>query len=177
MIELNTSPLRQRVIDVDDRRTWTKGIQTCVDEWATQYRGTTKYTADLPVPLEDESAFQALFRGHLLRVYHCTKLLPHEVAMIKTDGLRPLSASLVLDRINAAHAAGVFSQDEAEELKRGMSSRWASINIAIPRCVFFCRRACSGITAMVAPHCWEHGAARQSIEARGLKTYRSACGR
>ena len=119
MIELNTSHLRQRVIDVDDRRTWPERIQTCVDEWATHYRGTTKYTADLPVPLEDEAAFRALFRGHLLRVYHCTKLLPYELAMIKTDGLRPLSANLVLDRINAARAAGVFSHDEAEELRRG----------------------------------------------------------
>ena len=107
------------VIDVDARSTWTLEITQRVDEWADACRGSTEYTTDLPLPAQDESVFLALFEGLLLRVYHCTKLLPHETAMIRRSGLVPLSAKLVTERIDAATTAGTFTDAEADELHRG----------------------------------------------------------
>lgn len=107
------------VIDVDDRSTWTPEISQRVDDWADACRGTTEYTTDLPLRAEDESVFLALFQGLLLRVYHCTKLLPHEKAMIRRSGLVPLSAKLVTGRIDAATTAGTFTDAEADQLHRG----------------------------------------------------------
>jgi len=109
----------RRTIDVDDRQTWPRELSARVDEWVERCRGTTKYTPDLPLDIEDEAGFRALFRGHLLRVYHCTKLLPHEGASIRREGLRPLSAELLVDRIRSARAALALSADQAERLLGG----------------------------------------------------------
>lgn len=49
-----------------------------------------------------------LLRGARIRAYHCTRLLPHEGALIRQQGLRPLTETLVTDRIRQAHDAGAF---------------------------------------------------------------------
>jgi hypothetical protein len=109
----------RRTIDVDDRRTWPKEISARVNEWAEDCKGTAGHTADLPLQIEDEAGFRALLRGHLLRVYHCTKLLPHESQNIITEGLRRLSAELLVDRIKSARAARAISASHAEQLLSG----------------------------------------------------------
>jgi len=104
-------------IDVDDRTTWPSQVVDNVDKWVEQYKGTTEYTSDLALPLEAEDEFRELLSGRLLRAYHCTRLLPHEVRMIENAGLRPLSADLLHDRINSAHEAGAIGPDDARELR------------------------------------------------------------
>lgn len=97
-------------VDVDDRTTWPPQVSEIVDQWAKQYKGTTKYTSDLALPLEDE--FRELLSGRLLRAYHCTRLLPHEVRMVRETGLRPLSADLLCERIESV----VVRSDQANLL-------------------------------------------------------------
>ena len=104
-------------VDVDDRTTWPPQVAEIVDQWAKQYKGTTKYTSDLALPLEAEDEFRELLSGRLLRAYHCTRLLPHEVRMVGETGLRPLSADLLCDRIDAALEAGAICPDDAKELR------------------------------------------------------------
>ena len=103
-------------IDVDDPATWPHNVVEIVGRWAGECRGTTEFTNDLPLPLEDEDRFRDLLSGRLLRAYHCTRLLPHEVDSIRQVGLRPLSPALIFDRVDAARAAGAISAAEAENL-------------------------------------------------------------
>ena len=105
-------------IDEDDQTTWPPQVIKIVNKWAEQYKGTTRHTCDLALSLDDENEFRKLLSGHLLRAYHCTRLLPHEVRMIKETGLRPLSANLLCDRINALQEARIINHEEAEELRK-----------------------------------------------------------
>jgi hypothetical protein len=65
----------------------------------------------------------------VLRAYHCTRLLPHEVSMIREQGLRPLTEALVTDRIRQAHKYHAITRAQRDELLRGGhvfcdSERW-----------------------------------------------------
>lgn len=104
-------------VDVDDRKTWPPQVDDIVDKWAKQCKGTTEYTNDLALALEDEKEFRELLSGCFLRAYHCTRLLPHEIPMVVEIGLRPLSADLLYDRINSAEEAGAIGPEDAENLR------------------------------------------------------------
>lgn len=106
-------------IDVDDKQTWPSEVIEVVQNWAERCRGTTEHPSDLDLRYEDESGFRSLFSARLLRTYHCTRLLPHEVSMIQRSGLRVLSAELLEDRIQAAEEAGVFTAQQALSLREG----------------------------------------------------------
>lgn len=110
----------ERVIDIDERATWPTDLTEQIDAWALQFGGTTEYTNDLPVPLEYEDRIRELLvDGRLLRTYHCTRLLPHEVQMVLKQGLRRLSSNLMRDRIDAAQAEGFLTKVEANEMHNG----------------------------------------------------------
>ncbi len=106
------------IVDVDDADTWTRPLSEVVDRWASIHAKTTEYTSDLALPLEEEGPFRRLLAGHLLRAYHLTRLLPHEVRVIRKTGLRPLTRELVTERIEAARSEGAISQPEADSLHR-----------------------------------------------------------
>ena len=101
-------------IDIDNPASWPRSIYQTVACWAEECAGKTKYTCDLPLPLELETQFRDQFRGRLLRAYHYTRLLPHERQMVLSQGLRMLSAGLIAERIEFARAAGAISCFEAE---------------------------------------------------------------
>lgn len=105
-------------IDVDDPTSWPAQVYERVSAWAEHCKGTTNYTNDLPLPLDLDGPFRKLLTGYLLRAYHYTRLLPHERAMVLTAGLRPLSAELMFDRIEAAITAGGISTAEAANLHK-----------------------------------------------------------
>lgn len=107
-----------RPIDVDDPNTWPEKVSNMVSQWAEQFRNSTEYTTDLALALDLEEPFRELLNGHLLRGYHYTRLLPHEHAMVLTEGLRPLSLALLADRIEAAYRAGVISVHEANAISK-----------------------------------------------------------
>jgi hypothetical protein len=55
-------------------------------------------------------------RKHRIVAYHCTRLLPEEIAEITSVGLRVLSRSLAQGRVKQAVAAGHLSRDDADRL-------------------------------------------------------------
>jgi hypothetical protein len=101
------------VIDVDDPETWPTGIKDFTEQWGDRCAGSTNYTCDLPIPIEGEAEFIRLCYGHTLRAYHATRLLPHERDIIRSKGLRPLTAELVQQRIRLAAANGSIGADSA----------------------------------------------------------------
>lgn len=104
------------VVDVDDRSTWPLGVVEHAQMLADQLRGTTEYTNNLDVPSDTEDDFRALLSGWLVRAFHATRLLDHEVQMIRAQGLRPLSSELVEERINAAFDHSCISEEERVQL-------------------------------------------------------------
>lgn len=103
-------------VDVDDMATWPTQVVDIIDKWAEQCKGRTEYTCDLALALEDEKELRELLSGSLLRAYHCTRLLPHEVRMVVETGLRPLTADLVYDRIKSAQDVGAIGTEDAKKL-------------------------------------------------------------
>jgi hypothetical protein len=104
------------VVDVDDPATWPAGLAVRVDEVADQMRGTTEYFGDLPVE-DHERELVDLLAGCLVRAYHCTRLLDHEAAAIRSGGLRALDELLVTSRIEAARERGYLTEDLAATLQ------------------------------------------------------------
>lgn len=99
-------------IDIDDPTTWPSRVYEVASGWAEHCKGTTNYTSDLSLPPELQGPFRELLTGYL-RAYHYTRLLPHERALLLNAGLRPLSAELLFDRIEAARTEGALSAREA----------------------------------------------------------------
>lgn len=102
------------MIDPDDRRTWPAWLRSTVSDYACRLRDTTQYTSDLAIDKAEDDHFRSCLAPSLLRAYHATRLLPHEVEAIRGHGLRELTCTLIHDRIDAAHAWGVISAEECE---------------------------------------------------------------
>ena len=105
------------VVDIDDRATWPACVTEMVTHWAEECEGSTTYTLDLPLPPESEDELRKHLTGRMLRAYHCTRLLPHEVHMVRKNGLQLLTADLILDRIKVAQEVGAISGRDAESLR------------------------------------------------------------
>lgn len=104
------------IIDIDDQSSWPAAISEWIQARTDQLKGTTEYTSDLAVSAGEEESFRRLFAGHLIRAYHCTRLLEHEVQMIRDHGLRMTTEELVVERITQARAHGAISDEVAETL-------------------------------------------------------------
>ena len=100
------------VVDVDRAETWPEPVAAFVSRWAKLLAGTTTYTCDLGGVdlLEADEQFRMLLRNHLVRAYHCTRLMEHEISMIRERGLVPLDESLVKDKLAAALRHGAIDQ-------------------------------------------------------------------
>ena len=107
------------LIDVDDPQTWPQDIAAHVEETAERLRGTTEYASDLRLDPSEDETFRSLFEGRLVRSYHATRLLEHEVASIRERGLIPLSPGLISWRIDEALERGFISEEEASRLRLG----------------------------------------------------------
>jgi hypothetical protein len=105
-----------RAIDLDDTGTWPADLWDHVLRRATDLRGTTQYTSDLEIGLDGDGRFDQIVSEHRLRAYHCTRLLPHEVARIRAEGLRPLDEDLVTSRLDQALHHGAVTEDQHREL-------------------------------------------------------------
>jgi hypothetical protein len=55
----------------------------------------------------------------LIRAFHCTRLLDHEVGGIKASGLLSLNLKLVTQRIDRAEQRGYLTKEQADELRTG----------------------------------------------------------
>lgn len=101
------------IVDVDDASTWPAEVSRIIERWIQ----TNEYQDNVAMA-EAEDQFRILFRGRLLRAYHFTRLLPSDVEMIRSEGLRMLTLSLTHDRIERALIAGEIAVHEAEVFHR-----------------------------------------------------------
>ncbi len=103
------------VIDVSSQQTCPEDVRKVVNRAAKRLRGSTRCCPDL-VLTEEEDAFRHMLGARLIRAFHCTRLLDHEVEAIRHDGLRPLTRELITDRVEAAYRSGALSQTEHDHL-------------------------------------------------------------
>jgi hypothetical protein len=105
----------KRVIAVDDARTWPPGIRAAVD------RAAARLDRDLgdfgAVGHDDEMVFRASLAPHLVKAFHATRLLPHEVRWIRDQGLRPLTRQLIADRVQGASKLGFITAEDLAKLQ------------------------------------------------------------
>jgi hypothetical protein len=110
---------KRHVVDIDAAVTWPQAIRSRAEELANVLRGTTRYVGDLRGAEGVAEEFRSLFKDYSLRAYHATRLLDHEVVMIRDQGLRILSEELIRERIEAAHHRGHLTSDERAALLVG----------------------------------------------------------
>ena len=104
------------ILDVDEPRTWPVDLRTLVESCACELDGTAGYVSDLH---PNESALRrahSLTGGYLVKGYHATHLLDYELEWIRTQGLRPLTRSLVEKKIHQAHRRGYFKDAERDHM-------------------------------------------------------------
>lgn len=107
------------IVDVDNPESWPLQLRAEAEALAADLRGTTEYVGDLELPDGCDERFRELLVGSQLMAYHATRLLPHELASIRRQGLRLLTPELVSDRIRDAHAGGFISEAQRELLEGG----------------------------------------------------------
>jgi hypothetical protein len=108
-------PMAQ-IVDVDEPETWPESVADWARRRATDVAGSSQYTSDLPIPIEEENSFRSFFGDRPLLAFHCTRLLDHEAAWIWEQGLRPLSLELVSERIDGAFDRGLIDNSERDHL-------------------------------------------------------------
>lgn len=106
------------VIDVDDQETWPPVLRDWVAERASSPVIAGELAGGgLSVRLaEEDEALRSLFQDDSVLVYHCCRLLPHEIESIRERGLRPLSRELVQSRLDGAYTHGYISRAEQTHL-------------------------------------------------------------
>lgn len=103
-------------ISLDEPASWPQELRELASE-ATQYEACQgDYTVDLRPPLHLSNRIQTVLVDHGITVYQCARLLDSEVADIQRNGLRPASKYLLSDKLEAARAEGLITEDEAELL-------------------------------------------------------------
>ncbi|HKO38849.1 MAG TPA: hypothetical protein VJU14_10820 [Solirubrobacterales bacterium] len=103
-------------VDVDDPSTWPAEMLAWVRGFAE--RGESVDEMDIAL-VEREHELRVLLTRHRLLAYHCTRLLPHEVADIRRRGLRRLSRATIDERIAAAFAHGFLTPRLRDQLLAG----------------------------------------------------------
>jgi len=102
------------LLDVPD--SWPTTTAEAVAAVGRRLRGTTRHVTDLRVSEAEDAAVAASLEGHLVRVYHCTRLLDAERDDILRNGLRPASDTLAHDRLEMALAGGHLDGRQARDL-------------------------------------------------------------
>ncbi len=103
------------IIEVDDATSWPDNVLRAATNLAEQFRGSANYASDLKL-LEFDEAFCKELAGSLVKAYHATRLLPHELALIREQGLLPLSKELVERRLNLAAQNSAITPAERDQL-------------------------------------------------------------
>jgi len=121
--KLKTQQPRQRppvkglcVVDPDLPDSWPTLLFKESSRRAARLKGSTEVTPDLEA---GRGWVEPLLSGCLLRAYHSTRLLDHEVARIRLQGLRLLSADLLGAKIRSAFDNRNISAHERDRLLGG----------------------------------------------------------
>jgi hypothetical protein len=100
-------------VDVDDLSTWPPALTAWLRPLADSSEATDAIAISL---IEREPRLLDLLAGRKLLAYHCTRLLPSEVAAVRANGLRALTAALVEERLRRAAREGAITEAEATRL-------------------------------------------------------------
>ncbi|TAK60599.1 MAG: hypothetical protein EPO22_09140, partial [Dehalococcoidia bacterium] len=112
-----SKPTRSAAIDFDRPPTWPASLRRSAEGLAGAFRGTIAYQDQVRTSESQEQAWRASLAGSAIRCYHATRLLPHEVELVRNQGLRPLSPELISDRISAAFRHGFITSGERELMR------------------------------------------------------------
>jgi hypothetical protein len=113
------TPVAGDPIDLDAQGTWPEATRRWAVREAERLAGSTEHIGDLAIPLEREDEFRQTFGARKVLAYHCTRLVPHEAAAIRADGLRLLDEQLVRDRIADAVAHGALPDGARRRAETG----------------------------------------------------------
>jgi hypothetical protein len=86
------------IVDPDDEPTWPAGLK---EHLLSVPLDKSLYAPDQRVAPEAATRFLELLAGMKVRMYHCTRLLPHETDWVRADGLVPLTQELIARRVRA----------------------------------------------------------------------------
>lgn len=122
------------MIDVDDPSTWPSEVRDLVDEYAGAVRNWSEYSpgrassdfARMDLSGDMERGFRDAIGAQPVMLFHATRLMEHEIAAIRTNGLAPLDEDLHADRIRqvAARVPGALSESEVELLTSSGPLHW-----------------------------------------------------
>lgn len=117
LVVMTMTPPGRPVVDADAPATWPGPLAELINELARKAARTGRANyQDLPL-YEYDDKVRRLVDGHLVRAWHCTRLLGHEVDGIRSQGLRKLDANLVEGRLLEAHRRGLVSAEQYAALK------------------------------------------------------------
>jgi hypothetical protein len=109
----------EQLIDPDEPGSWPETTRRWVSEQANRLVGTTEYSEDLAISPAQDNIFRQTFGHRHLVAYHCTCLLPTDVASMRLDGLRVLNEKLITDRIRAAAEQGALAAHALRRAETG----------------------------------------------------------
>ena len=103
-------------IDVDEPPSWPYELREHVQGVAGALEETTQHVADLRPTEADCRETHHLLAGAVVKAYHATRLLEHEAAAIREQGLRLLDEQLVVERIEKAFEQGAINVEQRDHL-------------------------------------------------------------
>lgn len=106
------------IVEIDDHTTWPLGLTKVVD--ALLQRAGTRYPNESGVDAPNSDFLDAI-NGAAVRLYHCTNLLPADLASIRDEGLLPFDDTRATQRAAAALATGRLNDHVARTLRRAIS--------------------------------------------------------
>lgn len=102
---------------IDTVESWPDGLADLVADVAAGLPEVTDSVLDLPVNEWDAQRIAEAAVGTHWRLYHCTRLLPHEREVLLADGLHPASEGLLDRKLGDAVTHGYLTDGEAEVLR------------------------------------------------------------
>lgn len=94
------------IVLLDDVKTWPSGFRALVEATAAES------DEEVWLSAASECLAQHSLMHHRVRVYHCTRLTPREIADVTSGGLKPLSVEFTQERIRSAVLDGHLTEDE-----------------------------------------------------------------
>ncbi|MEU1290260.1 hypothetical protein [Kitasatospora sp. NPDC005856] len=109
------------IVDLDDPNTWPASLADRIDELADEVPAHLDTARDLNNQVghlaEYDSEIRTLLAGRLLRTYHVTRLLDHEIDHVRTRGLLAVTEGRLAERADRALKAGVITEAERAALR------------------------------------------------------------
>ena len=108
------------LIDLENPENWPSPLKRFLHEYHQLFLGWETDGGAHVSPQEYDAAVRALegiLRCYAIRGWHCTRLTEDEIAAIERNGMSLPSAEMLVRRIDAVAASGVFTPEIAELLK------------------------------------------------------------